>query len=957
MKSDHARTVKSLLKDARISSSANQDSLSTSMMPPTSTSMEAHDQPMSSSPFASLGNIENAGLVTNYTLQGPTGRLKIQEFKGSAKISKVPITICKFEEALIPCYTSFTTLQDNLLIDDDEYLRYWPYFGDQDGDYDNNRVNHHFKNQVRDLPALHHEAEQAARHRPYIERILIETGCDPVDVLHYMTLESSSDIWRESAQLSSALERRQSKMHPRQTPPKELAKVTNHLGLPHPSKLLLGATVYLEFTERTQPSVWPGFCRELLRIQGAKVERTMHNIGLPSATRQLSSKLHALSLETYTTLGCLVCHRHECPGHGEFYLKNEEDHIRRRVVGPTEEEMASVPLPARMDQETEHCTAVQPCSRQCCRHTNDALQQDPFGPTQTVWTKADAALVEKLSSAYLDYREACCVMSFLIRKPCIEIHRKVYAMRKHDPSNGIELFAAKKRLSMPRIDMLETKTANLDEREPFTPCHHAGPCTTLCSCYQNDVACEKSCLCAWDCSRRFRGCNCAVAGRLCQTRKCTCVNFNRECDPDVCGPCGAAEILEPGRLAQGDQALPLERQCCNVNVQLGRPKRTILGTSEVAGYGLFMGEPAQKGDYLGQYLGEVISTDEANRRGSIYDQRQLSYLFDLNKDQVVDASRAGNKFRFINNSELAFNCRPKVLLVNGVHHIAMFADKDLVPGEELFFNYGYGRENRKFVSIEPGSRKGGKAPLTIPPRIVEEDGSDPEHRPRGKARVVKKKKLKPFKEKGIGVKGHRRGKQIIKGTRNVPPNDLGLGTDSAEVLSRESIPSPAVERNDEDVAQWFLDQAAKFHRGLPSDFNTSTHAERPDPSRFPSINGEPHEHPLPASSQVSQLRATPPRAPDEDQVMLDLDADPLPEEDEPDSEDVYDPTKEAAPDEDEDFEDEADVEEVERGRRRKGRGGGVRVVQGRGKKAPKARVVTGRGRGWRRGVARKSTFH
>ncbi|KAI9825846.1 MAG: hypothetical protein M1832_000787 [Thelocarpon impressellum] len=251
-----------------------------------------------------------------------------------------------------------------------------------------------------------------------------------------------------------------------------------------------------------------------------------------------------------------------------------------------------------------------------------------------------------------------------------------------------------------KIDWGETKTANHGARGPFRPCFHAGPCEKgSCSCANNDVACEKQCFCPSGCEWRFRGCSCAKKSRACQKDKCACWRLNRECDADLCGACGAREALDPRN--QGDRAV-LEQGCANVSLQLGRPKRTFLGHSQVAGYGLFMGEAVRAGEYLGEYTGEVVSSDEANRRGRIYDKRGLSYLFDLNKAQVIDATRAGNKFRFINNSTLSDNCKPRVLLANGAHRIGMFANRHLEPGDELFFNYGYTREALGFVSIEVG---------------------------------------------------------------------------------------------------------------------------------------------------------------------------------------------------------------------------------------------------------------
>lgn len=58
-----------------------------------------------------------------------------------------------------------------------------------------------------------------------------------------------------------------------------------------------------------------------------------------------------------------------------------------------------------------------------------------------------------------------------------------------------------------------------------------------------------------------------------------------------------------------------KRYCKNVNLQRGSGKRVIAGPSNVSGWGLFMGEDMKQDDYLGEYKGESISQDEAERRG------------------------------------------------------------------------------------------------------------------------------------------------------------------------------------------------------------------------------------------------------------------------------------------------------------------------------------------------------
>ena len=100
----------------------------------------------------------------------------------------------------------------------------------------------------------------------------------------------------------------------------------------------------------------------------------------------------------------------------------------------------------------------------------------------------------------------------------------------------------------------------------------------------------------------------------------------------------------------------------------------------------------RKGSYVYPYLGELISQNEADRRGKIYDKLKCSFLFNLNEDQVIDATRKGNKLKYANHSQKFANMKPKVVLSHGDHCVQMYAIRDIKPGEELRFDYGYGKD-------------------------------------------------------------------------------------------------------------------------------------------------------------------------------------------------------------------------------------------------------------------------
>lgn len=95
-----------------------------------------------------------------------------------------------------------------------------------------------------------------------------------------------------------------------------------------------------------------------------------------------------------------------------------------------------------------------------------------------------------------------------------------------------------------------------------------------------------------------------------------------------------------------------------------------------AGLGLFTNTSFKKGDRIIEYTGEIISVEEANRRGG-------KYLFAINSRWYIDGKGRENIARYINHS-----CAPNAEARGSGKKVFVYALRTIRAGEEIGYDYG-----------------------------------------------------------------------------------------------------------------------------------------------------------------------------------------------------------------------------------------------------------------------------
>lgn len=116
-----------------------------------------------------------------------------------------------------------------------------------------------------------------------------------------------------------------------------------------------------------------------------------------------------------------------------------------------------------------------------------------------------------------------------------------------------------------------------------------------------------------------------------------------------------------------------------------RTPRIEVRRSAVHGRGVFACRPLEAGIVIAEYCGEVLTWKEADRRRETVRSRrddEHTFLFQISKRYVIDATRSRCRAKWINHS-----CTPNCQAVLSGRRVFIETIRHIDIGEELFFDY------------------------------------------------------------------------------------------------------------------------------------------------------------------------------------------------------------------------------------------------------------------------------
>lgn len=131
-----------------------------------------------------------------------------------------------------------------------------------------------------------------------------------------------------------------------------------------------------------------------------------------------------------------------------------------------------------------------------------------------------------------------------------------------------------------------------------------------------------------------------------------------------------------------------------------RKKKLRFGRSRIHEWGLFAMEPIAADEMVIEYVGQNIRQMVADMREKRYVQEGIgsSYLFRVDHDTIIDATKCGNLARFINHC-CTPNCYAKVITIESQKKIVIYSKQPIGVDEEITYDYKFPLEDNKIPCL------------------------------------------------------------------------------------------------------------------------------------------------------------------------------------------------------------------------------------------------------------------
>ncbi|KAJ4926193.1 hypothetical protein JOQ06_008376 [Pogonophryne albipinna] len=131
-----------------------------------------------------------------------------------------------------------------------------------------------------------------------------------------------------------------------------------------------------------------------------------------------------------------------------------------------------------------------------------------------------------------------------------------------------------------------------------------------------------------------------------------------------------------------------------------RKKKIRFCRSGIHDWGLFALEPIAADEMVIEYVGQNIRQVIADMREKRYEEEGIgsSYMFRVDHDTIIDATKCGNFARFINHS-CNPNCYAKVITVESQKKIVIYSRQPINVNEEITYDYKFPIEDEKIPCL------------------------------------------------------------------------------------------------------------------------------------------------------------------------------------------------------------------------------------------------------------------